>query len=374
MIARLTRSLAWIPFALLAAPGGAQTFESSAGPVQVERVVGDLENPWAVAFLPDGRMLVTERDGRLLLATDAGATTAIAGVPDVYARAQGGLLDVALAHDFAASGRIYLSYAKEEGRGAATAVSAATLDAEGASLRDVEEIFVMTPATRGGRHFGSRIVVAPEGDLFVTLGDRGDPDRAQETSSHHGTIVRLLPDGTPHPDNPFASGGGGLAEIYSWGHRNVQGAELDPSDGRLWTVEHGARGGDEINRPDLGVNHGWPVISYGRHYSGLSIGVGTEAPGMAQPDYYWDPSIAPSGLTRYDGALFPDWQGDVFVGALKFALVVRLDVENGEIVGEERLFEEEFGRVRDIRTGPDGALWFLTDERDGGLYRITPAG
>ncbi|MEO0999378.1 MAG: PQQ-dependent sugar dehydrogenase, partial [Pseudomonadota bacterium] len=243
------RALALLVSLTLAFPVTAQVFESSAGPIRVTQVAEGLDHPWGLAFLPDGRFLVTERDGLLKLVAADGTATEVAGVPEVAARGQGGLLDVALAHDFAESGRIYLSYSRPEPSGRArTAVAAATLDLAGPALSGVTDIFRMEPATRGGRHFGSRIVVTPEGNLFVTLGDRGERDMAQDTNTHQGTLIHILPDGTPAPGNPFLSGGG-LPEIFSWGHRNAQGAALDPATGTLWTVEHGARGGDEINRP-----------------------------------------------------------------------------------------------------------------------------
>jgi glucose/arabinose dehydrogenase len=358
-----------LTMALVAAsPAFATGFDTSAGPVTVERVAGGLASPWSLAFLPDGRMLVTEKTGALRYLDGDTVSAPIAGVPEVWASGQGGLLDVALDPDFAETGRLYLSYAEPVGRDEArTALARARL--AGDRLTDVETIFRQEPPMPGGRHFGGRIVVAPDGSLFLGLGDRGEPEMAQDLSTHVGKLVRILPDGRPHPDNPFAQGGDGLPEIFSWGHRNIQGAALD-ADGRLWTQEHGARGGDEINRPEAGKNYGWPVISYGRHYSGAKIGEGTEKPGMEQPVFYWDPSIAPSGLTVYSGALWPEWEGHLFSGALRGQLVNRLDLGAG---AEERLFERAFGRIRDVREGPDGALWFLTDARPGALYRVAPA-
>jgi glucose/arabinose dehydrogenase len=240
-------------------------------------------------------------------------------------------------------------------------------------LEDAEVIFRQEPPQSTGHHFGSRIVIAEDGSLFITIGDRGEAEYAQDLTRHQGSIVRILPDGRPHPENPFIGNQRGWREeIFSYGHRNPQGAARGP-DGTLWTVEHGARGGDEINRPQIGRNYGWPVISFGRQYSGGKIGVGTAATGMEQPLYYWDPSIAPSGLTVYDGDLFPDWRGDLIAGALKFQLLSRLDVDNGRIVGEEQLLQEEFGRIRDVRTGPDGAIWFTVDDDPSGIWRMAPA-
>lgn len=363
--------------ASLAAPAAAETFESSAGPLAVEPVVTGLDQPWAFVFLPGfeetGGMLVTEKSGALRLFGDGALSAPIAGAPEVSSRGQGGLLDVALARDFAASGEIYLSYAAPDGPGASrTEVARARLvRTPEPRLEDLTVIFRQAPSQSTTRHYGSRIVIAEDDSLFITVGDRGQREEAQDTSRHQGSVIRIMRDGTPHPGNPFLNGGG-RPEIFSYGHRNPQGAALD-ADGGLWTAAHGARGGDEINRPEVGRNYGWPVISYGRHYSGGEIGVGAAKEGMEQPLHYWDPSIAPSGLAIYEGDLFPDWRGDLLVGALKFRLLSRLDVEGGEIVGEERLFADEFGRVRDVRVGPSGAIWFATDDDNGAIYRVTPA-
>ncbi|MEL6125069.1 MAG: PQQ-dependent sugar dehydrogenase [Pseudomonadota bacterium] len=357
---------------LLALPATAAEFQTSAGPVEVTRIGPEFEFPWAVAFLPSGDMLVTERSGRLYLMSPEGDRRRVTGVPRVWAENQGGLLDVAISPDFERSNRIYLTYAKSAGLGAAqTAVWAGTLNVIGASLNDGQDIFLQQPALNGGRHFGSRIAFAPNGDLFVTLGDRGSSDQVQDMGNHIGKVVRLRPDGRPSPENPIVPNGF-RPEIWSMGHRNPQGAAIRPSDGTLWTVEHGARGGDEINRPEAGRNYGWPVISYGRHYSGGRIGEGTEKEGMEQPEYYWDPSIAPSGLAFHLGRSFPEWYGDLFVGALRDQKIVRLDISGEEIVDSETLFEGAFGRIRDVRSGPDGNLWFVTDEPDGGVYTVTP--
>ena len=366
---RVQNSLALICAGLLATAAHAQEFESSAGLVEVETVVSGLERPWGFAFLPDGGVLITERPGALRHFKNGALSAPIPGLPDVYDSGQGGLLDVALARDFAESGEIYMSYAASDGVfSAQTRVARATFT--GDALTNVEVIFRQEPSQSGGRHFGSRIVVADDGSLFVTIGDRGEAGEAQNPASHQGSVIRILRDGAPHPDNPFLSGDRGWKpEIYSYGHRNPQGATFD-SEGVLWTVEHGAKGGDEINRPANGANFGWPIISYGRHYSGGKIGVGRSSPGMEQPVHYWDPSIAPSGLVRYEGAMFPEWRGDLLVGALKYQLISRLDVEAGRVIGEERLFDGEFGRIRDIRVAPDGSVWFATDEEDGGLFRL----
>jgi glucose/arabinose dehydrogenase len=332
----------------------------------------ELENPWGLAFLPDGRLLVTERPGRLrIVATDGTLSEPLANVPEVYDRGQGGLLDVTLDPAFAATSTIYISYAEPGGDGAGTAVARARLTDAG--LADVSVIFRQQPKAGSSRHFGSRIVIARDGTLFVTLGDRGLGDPAQDLQSHIGKIVRINRDGSMPSDNPFVGRPNALPEIWSYGHRNVQGATLDPATGQLWTVEHGARGGDEINRPEAGKNYGWPVISYGVDYSGARIGEGTEKPGMEQPVHYWDPSIAPSGMTFYTGDAFPDWRGDLFVGSLKFGYLARLEVEEGKIVREEKLLEDLDQRVRDVRQGPDGNLYLLTDEDDSAVLKLAPA-
>lgn len=331
-----------------------------------EEMVSGLDHPWSFAFLPDfpetGAMLITERPGALRLFENGHLSAPLSGAPEVAARGQGGLLDVALSHDFAESGVIYLSYAAADGSLARTEVARARLIREDPPrLEDLRVIFRQSPSKPGGRHFGSRIVVADDGSLFVTLGERGDRPEAQNLAAHQGKIIRITPEGAPHPANPFLNQPGAAPEIWSYGHRNPQGAALGP-DGALWITEHGARGGDEVNQPRAGVNHGWPVISYGRHYSGEKIGEGTEKEGMAQPKWYWDPSIAPSGLAF--------WRGKLAAGSLKFGQIALLDMEDGEITGETRLFRGEYGRIRDLRAGPDGALWFATDEKRGAIWRV----
>lgn len=352
----------------LAAP--AQTRHQTAeGPVTVAPMVTGLTEPWAIAFLPGDEMLITERDGRLLHFGGDGPQT-VRGVPKVAAVGQGGLLDVVAARDFADSREIFLTYAQPHRGGARTALAVARLSADARTLEDLRVIFAMSEASGAGRHFGSRVVEAEDGTLFLTIGDRGAADRAQDPEVHNGKVVRVNRDGSIPADNPFADGKDALPAIWSLGHRNPQGAALD-EQGRFWTVAHGARGGDEINRPEAGNNYGWPVISYGRHYSGGKIGVGTEKPGMEQPLHYWDPSIAPSGMMIYDGDMFPDWRGDIFVGSLKFDLISRLERDGGEVREAERLFEGDYLRIRDIRQAPDGSIWFLS-VGDGAAYRITP--
>lgn len=370
--------LAMLMLGVASLPAIAQTIESSAGPLSATVVAEGLDHPWALGFLPDGRMLVTERSGQLRVIADGVVGAPIAGVPRVYAEGQGGLLDLALAPGFASSGQIYLSFAERAEdaglqRGQGTAVLSAKLVLEGDSgrLENIQVIFRMNNFTTTNRHFGSRIVIGQDGNLFVTLGERGDAERAQDVGDLAGAIVRIAPDGSVPADNPKLEGW--APELWSKGHRNPQGATLR-DDGTLFTVEHGARGGDEVNMPQPGGNYGWPVITYGVDYSGLAIGEGTAKAGMEQPLHYWDPSISPSGLDFYDGDLLADWQGDLLAGGLSGQLLVRLDVEGDAIVGEERLFAGQLGRIRDVRVGPDGAIYLLTDEANGQLIRVAPEG
>jgi aldose sugar dehydrogenase len=341
---------------------------------KISTVAEGLENPWGLAFLPDGSMLVTERPGRLrVVGADGTVSEPVKGVPDVVAEKQGGLLDVALDPDFATNKTIYLSFSEpRSGGGNGTSVARAVLSEDRTSLTDVLVIFQQLPAIESTAHFGGRLVFAPDKSLFVTLGDRYSMrDSAQDTQTHLGKIAHITTDGKPAPGNPYA-GGGGLPEIWSIGHRNVQGASIEPSTGQLWTVEHGAKGGDEINRPEAGKNYGWPVITYGVDYSGAKIGEGTEKAGMEQPLHYWDPSIAPSGLAFYQGGLFPEWQGDLLVGALAGQKLVRLDIQDGKVVGEEAMLEDLGERIRDVRVGPDGAVYLLTDNEAGRVLKLTP--
>ncbi|MCT8974872.1 PQQ-dependent sugar dehydrogenase [Microbaculum sp. A6E488] len=352
-----------------------QAFDTSAGRVRLETVAAGLDHPWSLAFLPDGAMLVTERPGTVrIVGPDGSLSAPLPGAPATQDWGQGGMLDIVLDPNFAANGMIYLSFAEIEGGKAGTAVARARLVREGGPprLEDTQVIFRMTGKTGSTRHFGSRFVFAPDGMLFVTLGDRGDMERAQDTADHAGSVIRIAPDGTVPADNPFVDGGG-LPEIWSIGHRNLQGAAINPATGVLWTVEHGARGGDEINIPRAGRNYGWPVISYGRHYSGGKIGIGTAKEGMEQPVHYWDPSIAPSGMAFYTGDRFPAWTGDVFVGALRGAHVARLALDGDSVAAEETLFDELGERIRDIRQGPDGYLYLVTDSGDGRILRVVPA-
>jgi glucose/arabinose dehydrogenase len=349
------------------------TPEAKRGALAIDTITTGLVHPWAVALLPDGRFLVTERPGRMrLIGADGRIGAPLAGVPPVYARGQGGLLDVALDPEFAANHRVFFSFAEPGPAGTAgTAVGRARLTDEG--LADLAIIYRQEPKVAGGGHFGSRLVFARDGNLFITQGERFDyRDRAQDLSVLLGKIVRVTPDGAIPPDNPFINRSGARPEIWSYGHRNVQAAALDPATGQLWTVEHGAAGGDELNHPEAGKNYGWPVITYGRDYNGRSIGEGAVKEGMEQPVYYWDPVIAPSGMTFYTGAAFPEWKGSVLIGGLASQVLVRLVLEHGRVTREERFLGELHQRVRDVREGPDGFLYIVTDEDPGSLLRLRP--
>ncbi len=353
----------------LSAPVMAGAIASTSGALRVEQVLAGLTEPWSLAFLPDGRFLVSERGGRLLLANrDGGKVVPVRGLPQITVVGQGGLLDVLVPQDFARTGEIVFSFVKTVQGRPVTALAAAHLDLPSARLSRVRVLFEMRSPSAGGRHFGGRIVEARDGRLFLTLGERGARDQAQNLANHNGVIVRINRDGSVPADNPFVKTAGARPEIWSYGHRNPQGAALDLA-GQLWVDEHGAKGGDEINRIRRGANFGWPVIAYGVHYSGAKIGEGTHKAGMEQPAHYWDPSIAPSGLMIYSGRLWPQWRGHFFVGSLKFGYIARLD--QGAGWREEALKSAETGRVRDIREAPDGSIWFVSVSR-GALYRITP--
>ena len=353
----------------------AQVVTTEKARVRVETVVRGLEHPWGLAFLPDGRMLVTEKPGRLRIVSPEGQLgEPLAGVPTVDAVGQGGLLDVAVDPGFARNQRIYLSYSEPRGEGLnGTSVVRAKLGAQG--LDDAKVIFRQQPALAGGHHFGSRLVFGRDGTLFVTLGDRNrGRDRVQQLDNHIGKVVRIDTDGNAPADNPFRGQSGALPEIWSLGHRNIQGAALHPATGELWTDEHGPKGGDELNRTLAGRNYGWPLVSYGTEYSGKPVSDKTEAPGLESPVHHWVPSIATSGLAFYTGTAIPAWQGNVFVGGLKSAELARLELRDGKVVGEERLFREALNqRIRAVVNGPDGALYLLTDEENGQLLRITAA-
>lgn len=355
--------------------GAAQTIatiRSEAGPIRVVEVARGLVIPWSLAFLPDGRMLVTERPGRMrIVLPDGKLSGPLAGLPKVHAEGQGGLLDVALGPGFAKDGLLYFSYAEPVAGGARTAVARARLDAAGLRLRDLTRIFAQNEAPAGDEHWGSRLVFDRQGNLFVTLGERFSyRDRAQELSSHLGKIVRIRPDGTIPPDNPFRNRGKARPEIWSYGHRNVQGAALHPETGQLWAHEHGPQGGDEVNIILPGRNYGWPVITYGREYvTGFRIGEGTERPDVTAPLHVWTPSIAPSGMAFYTGTAIPSWRGSLFIGALRGSMLVRLELDGDKVRREERLLTEIGHRIRDVRQGPDGKLYLL-DETAGRILRL----
>ncbi|WP_210485514.1 PQQ-dependent sugar dehydrogenase [Microvirga antarctica] len=344
--------------------------------VVVETVARDLQNPWGLAFLPDGRMLVTEKAGRLrLVAADGKLSEPLTGLPKVAARGQGGLLDIAVSPTFARDRRLFVSFAEDRGEGrSGTSVARMRLNEAGTGVTDTAVIFRQEPPHTGGNHWGSRLVFDRDGNLFVTLGDRFDlRDQAQNPANLLGKVAHITPDGKPAPNNPYLNRQGTRPEIWSMGHRNVQGAALHPTTGQLWTAEHGARGGDEINIPQKGKNYGWPVISYGVDYSGAKIGEGTAKAGLEQPVYYWDPSIAPSGLAFYTGDKFPAWKGSILVGALAGKLVSRLETSGDKITGEERMLQTIGERFRDVRQGPDGYVYLLTDSAQGRILRMRPA-
>jgi glucose/arabinose dehydrogenase len=348
-------------------------YPSSAGELSVETVASGLENPWGLAFLPDGRMLVTERPGRLrLVETDGKLSRPITGLPSVMARGQGGLLGIALDPSFTQNRLVYVSFSEPRSGGNGTSVARGRLNEQGTALSSVEMIFRQMPTINSNMHFGSRLVFDRTGALFVTVGDRySQRDQAQNPANHLGKVIRIRPNGGTPADNPKKDGW--APEIWSIGHRNVQGAALHPDTGQLWTAEHAARGGDEINTPKAGLNYGWPVITHGVDYSGAKIGEGTAKPGMEQPLFYWDPSIAPSGAAFYTGPVWPGWKNSLFVGALAGQMLVRLSTQGETVTGEERLLTDIGARIRDVVQGPDGFLYLLSDDADGKILRVRPA-
>ena len=342
--------------------------------VQVETVASGLDHPWAVQVLPDGAYIVTERPGALRIVRDGKVGSPVSGLPKISASGQGGLLDVALDPQFPTNRTLYFTATVSGQGGIGTAIYRAVLSKDEKQLDDVNRLFLMNKLSGGGLQFGARIAIARDGSLFVGLGDRGEMDRAQDFRDDAGSIIHINADGTIPVDNPFRDGAKALPEIWSKGHRNPEGITFDSADGTLYTVEHGAKGGDEINHPEAGKNYGWPVITYGRDYSGEKIGVGTEKAGMEQPLFYWDPSIAPGGLAVYRGKMFPEWDGDFLVAALKFKLISRLEKDaTGKIIERERMFTGDFGRLRDVVVAPDGALLITTDATDGALLRVSRA-
>lgn len=339
--------------------------------------VDGLSHPWGMAILPDGAVLVTERPGQLrLIGTDGTLGAPIAGLPPVDAREQGGLLDVAIGPNFASDRQIWWSFAEPQADGTNnTAVATGTLSADNSAVENVRTIFSQQPSWDSTKHFGSRLVFDRDGMLFVTTGERSEIEArplAQDLTTHLGKLLRIDPQtGAAAPGNPTFTGVEAKPEIWSYGHRSLQGATLD-AQGRLWTVEHGPQGGDELNRPEAGKNYGWPTITYGEEYAGTPIGEGlTQQDGMEQPLYYWDPVIAPSGMSFYDGAMFPEMKGDLLIGGLRGQALVQLRLDGDKVVGEQRYLQDEIGRIRDLEVAPDGSIYLLTDEDNGGLYQVT---
>jgi glucose/arabinose dehydrogenase len=366
----ITLAVLLLPLSSIVSAASIATQKHSIG---YEIVAEGLSHPWSVAFLPDGGMLISERRGTLRLVNTQGELEAepIEGLPSIKEHGQGGLLDVVLHPKFIDNHWIYFSYTEPDGRTYGTTVARGKL--EGRRLEQVHTIFRMGRKTTSRHHFGSRLVFDRQGYLYITLGDRGDRPRAQDLKDHAGSVIRLNDDGSIPPENPFFEKSDVLKEIYSYGHRNIQGAALHPKTGKLWTHEHGPQGGDEINIPDPGANHGWPVITYGVNYvSGTKIGEGTEKKGMVQPIHYWVPSIAPSGMAFYTADKFSDWKGNLFVGSLKFQQLVRLELDGERVTHEERLLTGTLGRIRDVRQSPDGFIYLLTDANNGKLIRLFP--
>jgi glucose/arabinose dehydrogenase len=356
--------------------GENSSFGSSAGQLDVQTVATGLVNPWSLAFLPDGRMLVTERPGRIRLVTQQGQVSPpLKGVPEAWASGQGGMLDVIIDKSFAQNATIYFCFAERTAGGGRTALARAKLDDGNGRLDEVEIILRQQGPLSSGNHYGCRIVQASDGNLFVILGEHfSSRDEAQNLGNHLGKLIRIAPDGSAPKDNPFVGRADAKPEIWSLGHRNGQGLAVNPATGDLWEIEHGPRGGDEVNIIGKGKNYGWPVIGYGIDYSGAKIHDSTARSGMEQPIKYWVPSIAPSGMLFYTAGLFPKWTGSLFTGALAGRMLVRLSLDGDTITGEERLLQNLNERIRDVRQGPDGALWLLTDNSAGRILRVSPAG
>ncbi len=373
------RLLSFIAVAATTFAGGAiaaPAFHSSAGDLNVETVARGLVHPWSLAFLPDGRMLVTERPGRMrIVAHDGKLSPPVAGVPKVFAQSQAGLLDIALDRDYEKNATIYFCYNADGSSNVAVVRARLSADAK-PRLDDLKIIFRQKgPPSPGALNVACRIAQAADGNLFVSLGDHFRPSKdAQNLSDDIGKIVRIRPDGSVPPGNPFAGKADARPEIWSYGHRNAEGLAFNPADGKLWEQEHGPMGGDEINIIEKGKNYGWPLVSYGVNYDGTPVGRGkTHQAGTEQPVWHWTPSIAPSGMAFYDGKLFPAWRGSLFNGALKFELLSRLTLQDDKVVKEERLLQGLHERIRDVREGPDGAIYLLTDNSRGRILRVVPA-
>jgi len=357
--------------------GEPTAFGSSAGRLDVQTVVSGLSYPWALAFLQEGRILVTERPGRMRVVTPQGQLSpAVKGVPEVMSVGQGGLLDVITDKDFAQNGTIYFCYSERAGNGGRTAVARAKLvDGSAPRLDELKVIFRQEGPLSTGNHYGCRIVQAGDNNLFITLGEHySGRNEAQSLANHLGKIVRITTDGAAPPDNPFVGRSDAKPEIWSYGHRNPQSLAINPATNELWEIEHGPRGGDEVNIIGKGKNYGWPLIGFGIDYSGAKLHESTAKPGMEQPIKHWVPSIAPSGMAFYTGDVFPRWRGSLFTGALAGQFLVRLQLNGNAVTSEERILQNLSERIRDVRQGPDGALWLLTDSSSGRLLRITPAG
>lgn len=355
----------------VAAAQAAAVQETELHDFTVEVIADQLDHPWSVEFLPGGGYLVTERPGHVSRVSDDGTVVRLEGAPEVSGRGQGGMLDIRLDPEFGDNRRVFICYAGGGLLGAGTELASATLGDD--RLEDLQVLFQAEPKVFGGRHFGCRIAFDDDGRLYLALGDRGDRDTAQDLSVHHGSIMRLNRDGSIPHDNPFLGIEGARPEIFTYGNRNPQAMVRRPGSDDIWSVEHGPQGGDEVNIIRGGNNYGWPVVSFGAEYgSGTPIGEGAHKEGMTDPVYYWDPSIAPSGMAFYEGDAFPAWNGSLLVGALKFRLLVRLTMDGDQVVAEERMLEDEIGRIRDVRVGPDGLVYLLTDADPGKLVRLVP--
>lgn len=365
---KLTKFICIFILSFVAGTSQAEILDTSQGRLEVTRMADGFDVPWAIAFLPDGGVLITDRDSGLFYVNGI-RKQRIRGGPQFVSKGQGGLLDVMVPRDFSNSREIFLTYSSRQNRGSGTALAVANLSSDFKKLSNLRMLFEAAPSSSTSRHYGSRVVEAQDGTLFMTLGERGESETAQDLSLHQGSVIRLHRDGSAPSDNPYMNDPEAQNLIWSYGHRNPQGLALD-NRGVVWAVEHGAQGGDEINRIEKGANYGWPVISYGRHYSGAKIGEGTSKPGMKQPSWYWDPSIAPSGMMIYSGKLWPNWRGHFFVGSLKFDYISRL---SGRVLKEQEQLQGPFtGRIRDVVEAPDGSIWFAS-ETDGAVYRLAPS-
>lgn len=368
VIAPLIIALLFFPFWAF----GAEKEGTSDG-IRWKILADGFNHPWSLAFLPNGNILITEREGRLRIVRQGTLDPIpVEGMPRIVAYGQGGLLDVVLHPDYQKNRWVYLAYVSDGLGGQGTEVVRARFD--GFRLTGHQRIFRALPKSQGGRHFGARMVFDKEGYLYISLGDRGKKDQSQYLDTHPGSVVRLMANGAIPTDNPFVVGGGARPEIFTWGHRNPQGMIVHPETGEVWVHEHGPRGGDEVNILRSGANYGWPIVTHGRAYSGLPIGEGKEKEGMEPPIHVWVPSIAPSGMAFYTGEDFPAWKGSLLIGALKDRMLVRLRLEGADVVKEERLLEGVLGRIRDVRQGPDGLVYLLTDHRNGALIQLAPSG